>query len=561
MSIHSACIYGNIKLLENLLKENPLLINSLDLQNNNLLQNSSINGKLNIAKIILGHIKDDHDKHKFIHYKNNAGFDAFQLAVKHSRTDMIEFLLEFDILIGTKNAALQLATNLRNYKIILILIEFNIYNNELLMRAINDICENNRIIKERTEKINRYNGSNKSQYAWDIQIINQSIENNNLCQKIVKILLTKNNVKIDKDALLIAIREGCADIVEILLNFGRVQLEDNPNFIFELAIKSSLKTTNLIVNKIINDHNIFSMLSKKNKYYIFISSLQKQYDSIAFNLLINGVYFEDIDSDGNSTLMIALQNKCIRVAIKLIELGIQLNQINKNFDNALTIAIKMGYNDIATIIIKKDRNAYIDYYDMQGNNILMILVNTEQFDMLKTLLHQNKDDVQTLIKYKIKYMHTNSFTNFTRCILYKWIQNNGFHKQKLVEIINLLPNKEILLYEQLGTQHMSETIYLMAIRNNAYDFLSFFGIKNIIDYYKEKDYDKIFDMINITKKIIPRNQLSGDCPICYMNEINIETNCKHHYCIDCFVQYHCIKKARKCGHCRTNIGQEINVIV
>lgn len=72
---------------------------------------------------------------------------------------------------------------------------------------------------------------------------------------------------------------------------------------------------------------------------------------------------------------------------------------------------------------------------------------------------------------------------------------------------------------------------------------------NILQYYKDKDYDKIISELELEKK-----EIEGECLVCYENkELHIETECKHSFCSDCIIKWKYEHHHNSCPYCRENL--------
>jgi hypothetical protein len=70
----------------------------------------------------------------------------------------------------------------------------------------------------------------------------------------------------------------------------------------------------------------------------------------------------------------------------------------------------------------------------------------------------------------------------------------------------------------------------------------------IVDFYVIKKLN-IDTSIIIEKDSIQKDDLT--CPICYENEVEIQTNCKHNYCLSCIENIN--NKNNVCPYCRTEL--------
>jgi hypothetical protein len=81
---------------------------------------------------------------------------------------------------------------------------------------------------------------------------------------------------------------------------------------------------------------------------------------------------------------------------------------------------------------------------------------------------------------------------------------------------------------------------------------------DIIKLIDEKKYDEIFEIFDYNVKHYKTPQ-TGKCCICLDKKINCKTECKHGYCIDCFIKNTFIHKNINCAMCRANITNNIKL--
>lgn len=75
---------------------------------------------------------------------------------------------------------------------------------------------------------------------------------------------------------------------------------------------------------------------------------------------------------------------------------------------------------------------------------------------------------------------------------------------------------------------------------------------------EKKDYSNIFDMFGYKIKNLKTKQ-NGKCAICMENKINCRPECKHGYCVECFIKNTLIFGKNTCACCRGQIGKNIRL--
>ena len=79
-------------------------------------------------------------------------------------------------------------------------------------------------------------------------------------------------------------------------------------------------------------------------------------------------------------------------------------------------------------------------------------------------------------------------------------------------------------------------------------------IKNSLqDLYENKEYNKIIEKLKIQKNDDIEIET---CSICYEDNSNFLTSCKHTFCIDCFMMWYIGHNKKVCSYCMQNINIE-----
>ena len=107
--------------------------------------------------------------------------------------------------------------------------------------------------------------------------------------------------------------------------------------------------------------------------------------------------------------------------------------------------------------------------------------------------------------------------------------------------------------------HINIAQWLTIICNDYYieiidNKIKSWKIKNSLeDFYENKDYDKIIDILKIQKN---NNIILETCSICYEENSNFLTSCKHTFCIECFMMWYIEHNKKVCSYCMQNIEIE-----
>lgn len=115
---------------------------------------------------------------------------------------------------------------------------------------------------------------------------------------------------------------------------------------------------------------------------------------------------------------------------------------------------------------------------------------------------------------------------------------------KIKPLINITSENHYAFRYACQKGHLEVAKFLSSINKNykidiSKDTIQYYILKNIpIDFTKKIDINTI-------------DKDSRECPICYENVVNIQTQCKHNYCKDCIQIYY--NKNNNCPCCRTNL--------
>lgn len=70
--------------------------------------------------------------------------------------------------------------------------------------------------------------------------------------------------------------------------------------------------------------------------------------------------------------------------------------------------------------------------------------------------------------------------------------------------------------------------------------------------FHNKDYNQIIKLLDIKQKDF---KIDNDniCNICFSNDYNLITSCKHTFCIECFLTWYIYYNKKDCTYCKQNI--------
>ena len=167
-------------------------------------------------------------------------------------------------------------------------------------------------------------------------------------------------------------------------------------------------------------------------------------------------------------------------------------------------------------------------------------------------------------KFKVAkwLVHAHPFIDITQEVIATICYSNNPNFCKWMESVNpnCLSTFNIGILRKLHYDCKYKTIkYLCDTYPDVYlskiymynDVVNHFMLKSLKNYLDENNLDFIYDAKNV--KINKINTFVQDeCNICFENNSTILTNCNHHYCDVCFINYfllHCSDSCAKCRNC------------
>ena len=337
------------------------------------------------------------------------------------------------------------------------------------------------------------------------------------------------NNKLDKNTIDNAFYYACENGKMIILKW-LYKLEDNPNitdnyfyaacdngyleiakWLYSLEYKPTIDIINSVFIYACYKGNLevakwlYSLENKPDIYYnnneLFIDINILQYYDIA-------KWLYEIDNQlKNFNFLIACNKGNLKVAQSLYLLEDKPDIYIYN--NAFKLACKLGKLSVAKWLYTICDKANIDLYDIFINACVY-----RQLEIIKWLyLLENKPDIRQNNDYVFKYI----------C--------------------------------EKGYRDIAE--WLASICDNYYIEINYDIIKGYIrdsleELYKYKNYEKIIDKLKIEKKEYELDS-ENNCGICFDNNYNFITSCKHYFCIECFMLWYIGHDKKDCAYCRQNI--------
>jgi hypothetical protein len=225
-------------------------------------------------------------------------------------------------------------------------------------------------------------------------------------------------------------------------------------------------------------------------------------------------------------------------------------------------------------IIIENENNWIKIFDKSFNTSLIIYDGHNNYNMTNIISipinDLNENNIIINQKWnRIIFDITNLKCFITNKYIFKlhsnnrWIHINKLYNKDILNYLKIIlnddkintplyKNEELNLFEYFdeNTTQINNINKLIKINKLKYDLKDY--DKLILNYYNYDILDsiKLFSLIN--KKNIQQNDL--DCPICLnivKNNI-FYTNCSHHFCIKCLIEW--LSKNKNCPLCRQTIN-------
>lgn len=279
------------------------------------------------------------------------------------------------------------------------------------------------------------------------------------------------------------------------------------------------------------------------------SIYEKQYE-ITNYFIDNGVIFSNKKNNANF-LTCACWSNNLELLKRLSE--IVGSCLPYNLTNILHSEIcKFSSFDVIKYIFDTYPVENINEKHEQGNTYLFYLAQNKSYN--------NTDSINYLIKLGADVNHINEVGE---SVLFKctdrWWNCNSDNLQCFIENN---ANLDHTLKDNDKVVTVKELLEPCKDKNHLSDFLlnKVYGIKTISCYLKEGDYVSAYELMNIeieeTVKFIDDNDKT--CGVCWMNSINVCTECTHCYCNVCYMK---IKKSSSvCAFCRSNMTNKISIV-
>lgn len=313
------------------------------------------------------------------------------------------------------------------------------------------------------------------------------------------------------------------------------------------------------------------------EYYKDVENSRELSNQYYLNAFINGNTLAENKLDENYNVY-ELYNKLFLIENKSEMVKTKLNKLKKNKKNINNInellkhyscSIKSQYNDLIPIIIAVFNDEFYFSEDEQDPYILHIVglyyeLKIKNYDKMKKCYNKVIDYYQNVIldtnsetdKQKI-YNLTSVYSNFG--VYYEQIEKNYDEaKKNYWKAISLKDTDAMIMlsvyYLKIeNNKEEMKKILIMAIENNhvqsmdllikQFDIIHVYNTLKLCENKNELINNKLKSLENTSKKIkIYSNKVKlferlnnyKDCIICFENKLNIDLDCGHEVCSECY---------------------------
>ena len=358
--------------------------------------------------------------------------------------------------------------------------------------------------------------------------------------------------------------------------------EYNETYLFKYCLDGNLTIVKYLIEHNANIH----LINSDGENCLFNACRSKNIKLVKY-LIEKGIDINKLDDHNRSCLFIACAIGCLELVKCLLNNGSDITIKDLKFETCLFNACIVGNLEIIKFLI--DKRIDVNQVNVHGLNCLFLLNKKckNNLEIVK-LLHAaglNMHHTNTLNKSYLFFATENLFAHtvlylLKDCGLNPNIKSALDGNTPLMELCNM----HYLSYTNNSNIYVSgivvkiRTMIRLFLRYGADPFeknffdkspvdyamncddeklMAIFRIKPTMIYHKNKEYDTIFYLKNITFK--KKHMHKDICSICH-EPSNIQSSCNHNYCKACYSYwYFVLDKPFKCACCRTPLENYIYV--
>jgi ankyrin repeat-rich membrane spanning protein len=162
------------------------------------------------------------------------------------------------------------------------------------------------------------------------------------------------------------------------------------------ARKGNLEIVKLLVEKKANTE----LIGMNNMTPLIIASKNGHKETALYLSTVTTANLNHVDKDGNNALTISVKQGQTDVVLSLLSRGAYVNTPNKKGDNILITAVKGGHKQIIDALL--DKHVEIDAIGNQGKTAMHHSVEKGNLDLVKVLLEYKPDlEITTKVLFLI----------------------------------------------------------------------------------------------------------------------------------------------------------------
>jgi hypothetical protein len=236
--------------------------------------------------------------------------------------------------------------------------------------------------------------------------------------------------------------------------------------------------------------------------------------------------------------------------------------IHYNNEKAFRLACKNGNLDVAQWLYSLDDKPNIH---VKNNNIFLNVIKHDHFDVAQWLYSIHKFNItidhldgatsENISKW-LYSLNQNLNLHYDNDKLFKnACYNNYIDKAKwlysLDNNINIRYNDDEIFKYACNNKHKYIAFWLKTLCNDYYIDVDIYN--NILEWKIKSDLDTLLEnkeYVKLAKKLNIKIEFEDDkCLICFSDNYNFITSCKHYYCFECFMIWHLKHNKIACCYC------------
>ncbi|ORX75944.1 ankyrin [Anaeromyces robustus] len=299
--------------------------------------------------------------------------------------------------------------------------------------------------------LNKNNNNNSTNNNSNTESKINSIDSNEKIYELIKIIFENLNFKNEFIIELLNLYK-CNTLKMSYIN-EKMETENKTveitKSMYELAIKSDNEKVIELLLKYDNKAKVFK---RKGGYELLLTACKFNKSSIIKRLIECGVNINEIDSEGVNSLMIASQVGNLNIIKILIENNIRINERDYDNKNSLIYATEKGDLEIVQYLVEKQININVCSFS-NGWNALFYAIDKNYKDIAVYLIDNDID------------MYGNNLKNSNSKDILAFL-----YEHKNIDLIKYMTEKGVKLD---GKYNNGDTLLMTACNNNDIEMVNF----------------------------------------------------------------------------------------